>query len=138
MSDELISLIGLEREEVAELKARVERRFISFEMMPKVQLRDHRLYVARFGTWDWAGPVEKVVFHGIFEDDLPGLAALALWRGVPTERLRVARLPTADRQSGASSSRVHVRRAAPLVHRRRHDVPRRRAVGREVGRVALW
>jgi hypothetical protein len=81
MNDELVGLIGLEREEVNELKARVERRIVSFEMMPKVQLRDQQLYLARFGTWDWAGPVAKVVFHGIFEDDLPGIAALALWSG---------------------------------------------------------
>ena len=50
-------------------------------MMPKVQLRDHQLYLANLGTWDWKGPVTKVVFHGIFEDDLPGITALALWGG---------------------------------------------------------
>jgi hypothetical protein len=46
-----------------------------------VQLREQQLYLAQFGTWDWKGPVAKVVFHGIFEDDLPGIAALALWGG---------------------------------------------------------
>ncbi|QJW93818.1 hypothetical protein [Frigoriglobus tundricola] len=81
MSHELVGLIGLDREEVTELKARVECRLVSFDMMPKVQLRDQHLYLARFGTWDWVGPVTKVVFHGIFEDDLPGIAALALWGG---------------------------------------------------------
>jgi hypothetical protein len=81
MADELIALIGLEREEIAELKARTDCRFVSFEMMPKVQLRDQQLYLAYLGTWDWKGPVAKVVFHGIFEDDLPGIAALALWGG---------------------------------------------------------
>ena len=81
MPAELVGLIGLEREEADELKARVGCRFVGFEMMPKVQLRDQQLYLARFGTWDWAGPVDKVVFHGIFEDDLPGIAALALWGG---------------------------------------------------------
>jgi hypothetical protein len=65
MSDELIGLIGLEREEVAELKSRAECRFVGFEMMPKVQLRDQQLYLARFGTWDWAGPVAKVVFQRV-------------------------------------------------------------------------
>lgn len=81
MSDELVALIGPEREDVTELRARTDRRLVSFEMMPKVQLRNQQLYLARFGTWDWAGPVSKVVFHGIFEDDLPGIAALALWGG---------------------------------------------------------
>jgi hypothetical protein len=81
MSGELVALIGLEREEIDELKARVDCRFTSFDLMPKVQLRDQQLYLAHFGTWDWRGPVTKVVFHGIFEDDLPSIAALALWGG---------------------------------------------------------
>jgi hypothetical protein len=81
MSDELVALIGLDREEIAELKPRVDCRVVSFDLMPKVQLRDQQLYLAHFGTWDWKGPVAKVVFHGIFEDDLPGIAALALWGG---------------------------------------------------------
>ena len=81
MPTETVGLIGLERAEVNELEPRVACRFAAFEMMPKVQIRDQRLYLARFGTWDWAGPVDKVLFHGIFENDLPGIAALALWGG---------------------------------------------------------
>jgi len=81
MPAELVGLIGLEREEVQELTSRVACALVTFEMMPKVQLRDQQLYLARFGTWDWSGPISKVVFHGIFENDLPGIAALALWGG---------------------------------------------------------
>lgn len=81
MTDFTVALIGLEREEVQELRARTECELVAFEMMPKVQMRAGELFLARFGTWDWAGPVAKVVFHGIFENDLPGLAALALWGG---------------------------------------------------------
>ncbi|AMV24945.1 hypothetical protein VT84_11140 [Gemmata sp. SH-PL17] len=81
MSTETVALIGLDREEVNDLKSRVACRIVSFDMMPKVQIRDQRLYLARFGTWDWTGPVDKVVFHGIFENDLPGITALALWGG---------------------------------------------------------
>lgn len=81
MSSGLVGLIGLEREEVQELRARCECPLASFDLMPKVQLRAGQLYLARFGTWDWTGPVEKVVFHGIFEDDLSGITALALWGG---------------------------------------------------------
>ncbi|MBY0457147.1 MAG: hypothetical protein K2V38_07410, partial [Gemmataceae bacterium] len=83
-ADRLVGLIGLERDEVRELEARASGsgcRFVSFDLMPKVQLRDQELYLARFGTWDWTGPVARVVFHGIFENDLPGIAALALWGG---------------------------------------------------------
>jgi hypothetical protein len=81
MSDEVVALIGLEREEVGEIRSRSAVRCVSFDMMPKVQLRDQQLHLARLGTWDWTGPISKVVFHGIFEDDLAGITALALWGG---------------------------------------------------------
>jgi hypothetical protein len=112
MSSERVALIGLEREEVTELKARVSCQLVTFEMMPKVQIREGQLHLAHFGTWDWTGPVAKIVFHGIFEDDLPGLAALALWGG-PC-------LPSASglldcRPRIANLARVrHVSRFAPL------------------------
>jgi hypothetical protein len=108
MLDDLVALVGLEQEEVAELRQRVACELVTFEMMPKVQLRDHELYLARLGTWDWRGPVAKVVFHGIFENDLPGLAALALWGGpcLPSAsglldcRPRIANLARVRRVSG--------------------------------------
>jgi hypothetical protein len=75
--------------------------------MPKVQLREQELYLSHFGTWDWKGPITKVVFHGIFEDDLPGITALALWGGpcLPSAaglldcRPRIANLARARRVS---------------------------------------
>ncbi|HEY1187499.1 MAG TPA: hypothetical protein VGE74_07560 [Gemmata sp.] len=81
MPTERIGLIGLDREEIQELTARTGRAFVTFDLMPKVQLRDQQLYLARFGTWDWTGPIDRVLFHGIFENDLPGITALALWGG---------------------------------------------------------
>jgi hypothetical protein len=81
MPTDLAALIGLDRPETDELRARVRRPLVAFEMLPKVQLRAGELFVGRLGTWDWKGPVAKVVFHGIFENDLPTFAALALWGG---------------------------------------------------------
>jgi hypothetical protein len=49
-------------------------------MLPKLQIRGGKLY-ARRPDRDVFAPVDKVIFHGIFEDDLPTLAALALWGG---------------------------------------------------------
>ncbi|MBA4062689.1 MAG: hypothetical protein C0501_03085 [Isosphaera sp.] len=107
MSDRPVALIGLDRAEVDELKARVGRPVVSFPMLPKVQLRAGELYLARVGTWDWTGPVGKVVFHGIFEDDLPAITALALWggpclpsgRGLLDTRPRIANLARVRRVS---------------------------------------
>jgi hypothetical protein len=81
MPADLVILIGLDPPETNELKARVNRPLVAFAMLPKLQLRAGELFVGRSGTWDWKGPVAKVVFHGIFENDLPALAALALWGG---------------------------------------------------------
>ncbi len=50
-------------------------------MLPRVRLRGGELFVQdRGGTGEYV-PVAKVVYHAIFEDDLPTLAALALWGG---------------------------------------------------------
>lgn len=100
MSAGTIALIGLERAEVNELKSRVSRQVVAFEMLPQIQLRAGELFVAHIGTWDWVGPVGKVIFHGIFEDDLPSITALALWggpclpsgRGLLDTRPRIANL----------------------------------------------
>ncbi len=81
MSAEPVVLIGLERPEVADLRGRIHRPVLAFELLPKIQLRRGELFVGHLGTWDWKGPVAAVVFHGIFENDLPTLAALALWGG---------------------------------------------------------
>lgn len=75
-----ILTIGLERPEVAELRARVSAPLIAHEMLPKLQLRAGELFALRPDRYEFA-PVAKVVFHGIFENDLPALAALALWGG---------------------------------------------------------
>jgi hypothetical protein len=81
MPAELAALIGLDPPEAKELRSRVARPVVSYPMLPKLQLRAGELFTSRTGTWDWDGPVGAVVFHGIFEDDLPAFAALALWGG---------------------------------------------------------
>ena len=75
-----ILTIGLERPEVAELRSRASVPIIAHEMLPKLQLRAGELFALRADRYEFA-PVAKVVFHGIFENDLPTLAALALWGG---------------------------------------------------------
>ena len=79
MPADLAALIGHDRPEIDELRRRVTRPLVAFEMLPRVQLRGGELFLGRHGTWD--GPVGAVVFHAIFEDDLPALGALALWGG---------------------------------------------------------
>lgn len=72
--------IGLERAEVKVLKDRVQLPLIAHEMLPKVQIRGGELFALHPDREQFI-PVSKVIFHGIFENDLPTLAALALWGG---------------------------------------------------------
>lgn len=79
MPAEPVALIGLDPPETDELRRRCAVRLLTYPMLPRVQLRNGELFLGRGRAWD--GPVAKVVFHGIFEDDLPALAAFALWGG---------------------------------------------------------
>lgn len=72
--------VGLDRDEVSELQNRISSTLVAHDMLPKFQIRGGELFV-RHPERDRFVPVSKVVFHGIFEDDLPALAALALWGG---------------------------------------------------------
>jgi hypothetical protein len=74
-----VALIGLDPPESDDLRRRCAARLVAYPMLPRVQLRAGELFLGRAGVWD--GPFAAVVFHGIFEDDLPALAALALWGG---------------------------------------------------------
>ena len=129
--------IGLERAEVRELRDRVNLSVIAHDMVPKVQIRDGKLFALHPDREQFV-PVAKVIFHGIFEDDLPTLAALALWggpclpgaHGMLDCRPRIA-------NPRPCPPRVTVRRSAPRVRRREHDLPGRLRTGRQMGRVAL-
>ncbi len=72
--------VGLERPEVNELRDRVTLPVVAHEMLPKVQIRGGELFALHSDREQFV-PVAKVIFHGIFENDLPTLAALALWGG---------------------------------------------------------
>jgi hypothetical protein len=75
-----VLLVGLERPEVDALRSCVRSSLIAHDMLPKVQIRHGELFARRPDRDEFA-PISKVVFHGIFENDLPTLAALALWGG---------------------------------------------------------
>jgi hypothetical protein len=49
--------------------------------VPRLRLDRGRLFVERSEAFESFVPVSRVVVHGIFEDDLPFLTALALWGG---------------------------------------------------------
>jgi hypothetical protein len=75
-----VSLIGFDEAEGAALAARLGTECVRSEMLPRI-----RVMAGRLSVEDEIGgryvAVSRVVFHGIFEDDLDFLAGLCLWGG---------------------------------------------------------
>ncbi|PSB39880.1 hypothetical protein [Chamaesiphon polymorphus] len=77
-----VCIVGLEEHEVSEIQSALEFGIgiVAHQALPQIVVRDGKLLVA---SRQKPGLVEvtRVVFHGIYEDDLEFLAALALWGG---------------------------------------------------------
>ena len=78
---ETILLVGLDEPETAELRRRLDRPILAFENLPRIRMDRGRLLVEHPHAMDHFVPVDRVVFHAIFEDDYDFLTALALWGG---------------------------------------------------------
>jgi hypothetical protein len=77
---ERVCLVGLDEPEYTAIQERLDVRVVAHENLPRIVVRDGELLVeSRSGAH--MQPVSRVVFHGIFEDDLDFLAGLALWGG---------------------------------------------------------
>jgi hypothetical protein len=109
-----VCIVGLDEHEVNEIQSSLEFGIgvVAHQALPRTIVRDGKLFVEsrhRAGTIE----VTRVVFHGIYEDDLDFLAALALWGGpcLPSPRgmmdLRL-RLP------GLVRALAHTRFGLPL------------------------
>jgi hypothetical protein len=81
-------LVGLDEPEQQALRERLPGPITCYEMLPRIQVKQGQLFVESMKADDRFLPVARVVFHGIFEDDLPFLAALALWGGPCFPRAR--------------------------------------------------
>src|SRR5262245_61909054 len=86
--DDRLLVVGLEEPEFQALRQRLPAPAVWYEMLPRLLLRAGALHVESPRADGRFLPVSKVVFHGIFEDDLPFLSALALWGGPCFPRAR--------------------------------------------------
>src|SRR5262245_37393981 len=78
--DDRICLIGFDAAEANELSERLPYECISHEMLPRIVVERGQLFVESPRGSRYLR-VARVIFHGIFEDDLEFLAGLALWGG---------------------------------------------------------
>lgn len=75
-----LAIIGLHAPEYTHLRPRHFGPVVHHETLPKVLVRDGKLFVERSSGVGMV-EVDKVVYYGIFADDLDVIAALALWGG---------------------------------------------------------
>jgi hypothetical protein len=81
MAVEAILLVGLDEPETTELRSRLDRPVLAFESLPRIRVDRGRLLVEHPHAMNHFVPVDRVVFHAIFEEDFDFLSALALWEG---------------------------------------------------------
>ena len=77
---EYVAIIGLDERESEEIRDSLDVWAISHLVIPKIMVNDGQLWVEA-PNGPRLVPVNKVVYHGIFENDLNFMVGLALWGG---------------------------------------------------------
>ncbi|WP_284462958.1 hypothetical protein [Chryseobacterium sp.] len=80
MTHNRIAVIGLHEHEYEYIRQHYEGLMIWHQSIPKIKVIDGILYVEKAQGVGML-PVDKVIYHGIFEDDLDFISGLALWNG---------------------------------------------------------
>jgi hypothetical protein len=76
-----VLLVGLEAPESQAIIHQTDALFVVHEHLPNIQLIDNELFVESSLHTGKFLKVDKVVYHGIFENDFDFLTLLALWGG---------------------------------------------------------
>jgi hypothetical protein len=76
-----VLLVGLDRPESEELRAKLTCASVAYATLPVIKVEGGVLLVERPGTMGQFLPVDKVVYHGIYENDFEFIQGLALWGG---------------------------------------------------------
>ena len=79
MSD-YVCLVGLDEPEYSEIRERLDVPVVAHEILPEIKVVDGRLFVESYGRPKFV-PVSKLIYHGIFDDDLDFITGLAFWGG---------------------------------------------------------
>lgn len=80
MTTPYIAFIGLEPEEVQYISERVDAPVVQHDIIPGIMVKDGTLFVEKAGRPRYI-PINRVVFHGIYEHDFDFITGLALWGG---------------------------------------------------------
>ena len=75
-----LGIIGLDKETAQAIKSNFFGPIITHETIPKFLVYKGRLFIERSNGVGML-PVDKVIFHGIFEQDFDFITALSIWGG---------------------------------------------------------
>jgi hypothetical protein len=75
-----VLIVGLDEAESAAIQERLEQPAIAHVVLPKIMIKDGQLW-AESDRGPRLLPISSVIYHGIYEDDLDFISALALWAG---------------------------------------------------------
>jgi hypothetical protein len=77
---EYVCIVGLDEPEAEALRERIDAPVVAHVALPGIMVKDGQLWVENPGRPKIV-PVSRMIYHGIYEDDLDFLTALALWGG---------------------------------------------------------
>jgi RimK-like ATP-grasp domain len=81
MTRERLLIVGLEESEVREIVQNISDLVVTYDALPNIRLIDADLYVESTSIPDKYLKVDKVIYHGIYENDFDFITLLALWDG---------------------------------------------------------
>ena len=83
MDRKRILFVGLQIEEIQAIKKGLDYDYLTvvYDMLPEVKLQENILYVENPNVPQQFLKVDKVIFHGIYENDFDFITLLALWNG---------------------------------------------------------
>ena len=77
---ERVLVVGLDEPEYTELRERLDMSIIAYEQLPRIFVRDGRLFVEPKRGPEWL-EVSAVIYHAIYDNDFDFITGLALWGG---------------------------------------------------------
>lgn len=84
---DFIAIVGLEDHQSQAIAEQLNQPVVCHMILPQIMVKDGQLFVENMGRPKYV-PVNKMIFHGIYEDDLDFITGLAFWQGqcLPTSR----------------------------------------------------
>lgn len=76
-----VLMVGLEPPETTEILEKIDCLTVIYEYLPKIKLVEGILWVESKTHPDKFLKIDKVIYHGVFDDDFDFITLLALWGG---------------------------------------------------------